>query len=173
MDVGDVVDFASYHVDNTIAELIKSGNYKQALKNVDKKRKKGNALRITIVKAALQCMLGDNGSSHETLSDLLAANAAPYDPYVCEQLYTILVTLQKRGLDVQDKTLEDVWVKTIAAEKRQDDKLNLTRDWMSLAIRHQQWNLVVKVCDTQARESILWQEFSAFLRACQLLSPTC
>lgn len=147
MEFDDLVDFAFDHVDKTVAELIGSRNYKQALKNLDKKRKKGTPASVQqqAIKAALLCALGDHGASHTVVIEILAAHVPPYEAEVCGILYTLLCDLKNTGFDVNEKTLETVWSKTIAAETRHDEKVHLVKEWMFMAIRRGHWNLVVKV----------------------------
>ena len=147
MEPDDLVEFAFDHVDKTVAELIGSRNHKQALKNLDKKRKKGSSASVQqqCVKAALLCALDDFEASHKVVIDIIATHMPPYKADVCEVLYTILCTLKDAGLDVKEKSLEDVWLKSIAVELKPDEKIHLVKDWMFMAIRQGHWNFVVKV----------------------------
>lgn len=144
MDEDDVVDFAHNHVDKTVAELIGSRNYKQALKTLDKKSKKKSSLNNQIIRAAILCRSGDVKAADATVSELLKNHAPPYAPDACQLLYILLCGIKDGGVTVKDKTIEDIWTKTIAAE-RQEDKVQLAKDWMYLAIQHRQWQFVVKV----------------------------
>lgn len=143
-DDDEVVNFAHDHVDKTVAELIGSRNYKQALKTLDKKNKKKSSLNNHIVKAAILCRSGDLKESNVTLSEVLSNHPPPYAPDVCQLLYITLCSVKYGGIAVKDKVVEDIWMKTIAAE-RQEDKAQLAKDWMYLAIQHRHWQYVVKV----------------------------
>lgn len=156
MEPEDLIDFASDHVDKSVAELITSHNYKQALKNLEKKRKKGSPSHIQVLKAALLCALGEYGESHKTVLDFLARHAPPWQPDVCEQLYINLCCLRDDGrIQVKDKQLEEIWLKSIAAEKEHADKVHLAKDWTFLAIRRGQWQFVLKVCHRCGRSTYL------------------
>lgn len=147
MDPDDLLDFAFDHVDKTIAELISSRNYRQAVKNLDKKRKKGTSASVQqqAIKAALLCALNEHDASHTVVVETLAAHVPPYQADVCGLLYTVLCDLKDAGIDVNDKTLEAVWSKTISAETRPDEKLHIVKEWIFMAIRRAHWNHVVKV----------------------------
>lgn len=145
MNLHDFLDFAFDHLDLNTAELVASRNYKQALKNLDKRRKKDDATYTQIVRATIAYLLHDYDNSLSLLNDYVKNYKPSYGPDVCERLYINLYALKSVGKEVKDKQLEDVFVQSIAAERDRDEKANLARDWIFLAIGRGQWHFVVKV----------------------------